>query len=149
MDAAKARQLAIGWLARREHSRAEITAKLVRKGCAVEVATQVAGDLVTQDYLSDERLAEAVARSRRRRGYGPMRIRKDLEQKGLADETIARWIGGAPEDWRADAERVRRRKFGDGKPQNIEERARQIRFLQQRGFTYEQIRQALNAPAAD
>lgn len=149
MDAAKARRLAIGWLARREHSRAEVIAKLVRKGCTDEVAARVASDLITEDYLSDERLAEAVARSRRRRGYGPMRIRKELEQKGVADETIGLWSDGASDIWQAEAERVRRRKFGERMPQNFEERAKQARFLQQRGFTYDQIQRALNSSATD
>lgn len=149
MDAAKARQLAIGWLARREHSRAEVVAKLARKGCAEQVATRIAGDLAAEGYLSDERLAEAVVRNRRRRGYGPLRIRRDLEQKGLTHEAVAHWADTKAEGWIAQLERVRRRKFGERLPRNFEERARQARFLLRRGFTYEQIRQALGSGAAD
>lgn len=148
MDAAKARQLAIGWLARREHSRAEVVAKLARKGCAEEIAKRIVGNLAAEGYLSDERLAEAVARSRRRRGYGPLRIRKDLEQKGLADEAIAHWADTKAADWSAQLECVRRKKFGDRLPRDFDARAKQARFLLQRGFTYEQIQQALNARTA-
>jgi regulatory protein len=149
MDAARARQLAIGWLARREHSRAEVIAKLARRGCAAEIAGRITGELAAAGYLSDERLAEAVARGRRRRGYGPLRIRKDLEQKGLANETIAHWADAGTEDWLAELDRVRRKKFGDDVPRNFSERAKQARFLQQRGFTFDQIQQALNSRAAD
>jgi regulatory protein len=136
-------------LARREHSRAEVVAKLTRKGCTAKIAAEVAAALAAEDYLSDERLAEVVARSRRRRGYGPMRIRKELEQKGLADEAIERWSDPRSKDWLAEIERVRHRKFGGRRPGDFAERAKQVRFLQQRGFTFEQIRQALNSPAAD
>jgi regulatory protein len=149
MDAAVARRLAIGWLARREHSRAEVIAKLARKGCEGQIAARVAADLAAEGYLSDERLAEAVTRGRRRRGYGPLRIRMDLERKGLAKETIAHWADAGAEEWLAELERVRRQKFGDNAPRTFSERAKQARFLQRRGFTFDQIQQALNSRAAD
>lgn len=122
---------------------------MIRKGCDARIAADVAAVLATEDYLSDERLAEVVARSRRRRGYGPMRIRKELEQKGLADEAIERWSDARSKDWLAELERVRLRKFGARPPGDFAERAKQARFLQQRGFTYEQIQQALNTRAVD
>ena len=105
--------------------------------------------LAAEDYLSDERLAEVVVRSRQRRGYGPMRIRKELQQKGLADEAIERWSDVGSRDWLAEAERVRQKRFGGHPPSSFAERARQARFLQQRGFTYEQIQQALSTHAVD
>ncbi|HEX9813092.1 MAG TPA: regulatory protein RecX [Burkholderiales bacterium] len=139
----------MGWLARREHSRAEVVAKLRRKGCDARIAADVVAALAAENYLSDERLAEVVARSRRRRGYGPMRIRKELERKGLADEAIERWSDARSKEWLAELERVRRRKFGARPPSSFAERAKQARFLQQRGFTYDQIQQALSSPVAD
>jgi len=138
----------MGWLARREHSRAEVVAKLRRKGCDARIAADVVAALAAENYLSDERLAEVVARSRRRRGYGPMRIRKELERKGL-DEAIERWSDARSKEWLAELERVRRRKFGARPPSSFAERAKQARFLQQRGFTYDQIQQALSSPVAD
>lgn len=105
--------------------------------------------LATQGVLSDERFAETLVRSRRRRGYGPARIRKELAEKGLADEAIGRWVDMRSPDWLAELERVRCRKFGSRRPQTYEERARQARFLQHRGFTFEQIQQTLNSGAAD
>lgn len=109
----------------------------------------MAAVLAVEDYLSDERLAEVVARSRRRRGYGPMRIRKELEQKGLASEAIERWSDVRSKDWLAELERVRQKRFGGRSPSSFAERAKQARFLQQRGFTYEQIQQALSNHAVD
>lgn len=123
--------------------------KLIRKGCDARIAADVAAGLAAEDYLSDERLAEVVARSRRRRGYGPMRIRKELQQKGLAEEAIERWSDVRSRDWLSELERVRRKRFGGRPPNGFAERAKQARFLQQRGFTYEQIQQALSTHAAD
>lgn len=78
-----------------------------------------------------------------------MRIRKELQAKGLPEEAVARWVDARDSEWLADLERVRRKKFGAGAPRSAPERARQTRFLQQRGFTYEQIREALNSDAAE
>ena len=124
-------------------------AKLARKGCAPDIIEQVVATFVAQSLLSDERFAESVVRSRRRRGFGPLRIRKELEEKGLESEAIGRWVDARNEDWLAELERVRCRKFGGPPPRSYEERSKQARFLQSRGFTFEQIQQALNSRPAD
>ncbi|MFL6622548.1 MAG: regulatory protein RecX [Sulfurifustaceae bacterium] len=133
----------IAWLARREHSRSEVAVKLERKGCAPEVAAQVVSALAAQGLLSDERFAEALVRNRRRRGYGPVRIRKELADKGLAAEEVDRFVALSGDEWIDEIEQVRRRKFGEALPRSYEERARQARFLQYRGFTFDQIQRAL------
>lgn len=133
----------IAWLARREHSRSEVAAKLERKGCAPEIAAEVIGLLTAQGLLSDERFADALVRNRRRRGYGPVRIRKELADKGLSAEAVDRFVALSGSEWVDEIEQVRRRKFGQTLPRNYEERARQARFLQYRGFTFDQIQRAL------
>ena len=144
IDPARARQFALQWLARREHSRQELQAKLIKKGCAEPVAAQALNDLEAENLLSDERFAESLLRARRDRGYGPLRILKDLREKGVAEDTITRWLDVASHDWIEDLKRVRFKKYGDHKPRSYSERAKQARFLQQRGFTFEQIRQVLS-----
>ena len=80
-----------------------------------------------------------LLRARIGRGFGPVRIRAELRDRGVEDEVIAR-ILQAPEDgWPAHAERVRRGRFGAEIPPGPGDRARQVRFLQYRGFTGEQI----------
>lgn len=123
--------------------------KLKRKGCAPGVVEQVVGLLAIQGLLSDERFAETVVRSRRRRGYGPMRIRKELQDKGLAAEAVDRCVDLHSQDWIAEIERVRRKKFGERAPRSFEERAKQARFLQYRGFTYDQIQRVLRTRPED
>lgn len=78
-----------------------------------------------------------------------MRIRKELEEKGLDEDAIGRHVDTRASEWLDEIERVRRRKFGAALPASYEERVRQARFLQYRGFTHEQIRRALNSRAAD
>jgi regulatory protein len=136
-------------LARREHSGSEVVAKLARKGCPREVASEVVGDLVAQGLLSDERFAASVVRSRKRRGYGPVRIRQELTAKGLSSDEVARCVDVRAREWIDEIERVRRRKFGVPLPRGIAERAKQARFLQYRGFTYDQIQQVLRARKDD
>ncbi len=131
-------------LVRREHSRRELQEKLLRKGCTEPVAAQVLKDLEAENLLSDERFTESLLRVRRDRGYGPLRILKDLRGKGVPEDTIARGLDVASHDWIEDLKRVRLKRFGDRRPSSYSERAKQARFLQQRGFTFEQIRQVLS-----
>jgi regulatory protein len=138
-----ARKRAMDLLARREHSRHELLDKLIGKGCSRDIAELVLEELVQDRLLSDERFAESLVQTRRSQGHGPVRIRHDLRQKGVADGLIDRWLDERSEEWMEIISRVRCQKFGDALPADYSERARQARFLQSRGFTSEQIRRAL------
>lgn len=100
-------------------------------------------ELIAQGVLSDERFAETLVRSRRRRGYGPVRIRHELAGKGLGAEAVDHSVDPRAADWIDEIERVRRKKFGERLPSRFDERAKQARFLQYRGFTYDQIQHVL------
>ena len=105
--------------------------------------------LEAERLLSDDRFMESLIQARRNRGYGPLRIQKELQEKGVAREAIAHWLDATSRDWIDDIRRVQRKKFGARLPKNIAERARQTRFLQYRGFTYDQIQQILNPHGQD
>jgi len=64
-------------------------------------------------------------------------------------DAIERGLDAARAGWDEDIERVRRKKFGARRPKNMAERARQARFLQHRGFTFDQIQQVLNPREVD
>jgi regulatory protein len=128
---------------------AELRAKLRRKGYPPAVADRVVAQLADEGLASDARFIEALLDARRTRGYGPLRIRHDLRQKGIDGEHIGRALEFAAGDWLALLRRVRQRKFGSGLPRNPLERARQARFLQARGFTLEQIRRVLGRERDD
>ncbi len=61
---------------------------------------------------------------------------------GLDSELIERCLAESP-DWVDRAREVRQKKFGKSLPADYAGKAKQARFLQYRGFTGAQIRQAL------
>lgn len=136
-------------LARREHSSQELRRKLGFKGFDdAEVDEALAG--LRQDRLqSDQRFIEALVRSRINKGCGPLRIQAELREHGIAEERIAQAVDANAEEWRERIEEVRRKRFGAARPGDMSERARQMRFLQYRGFTTEQIRSAMRRAGDD
>ena len=136
-------------LARREHGAEELQAKLTRKGYEPEAVRDALGRLVEQGYLSDGRFAEAFARQRIERGQGPVRIRAELGQRGIDDALAERAMAAHAPDWAAMAREARAHRFGDDPPASAKDRARQLRFLAQRGFTAEQARAALGGTEDD
>jgi len=130
-------------LARREHAVRELRQKLQRKGHDVLQIDEVLAALSSAGLQSDQRFTECFVHSRKNRGEGPLRIRAALQQRGISEALIAAYLDEMDWDWAAMARAVRQKRFGDVWPQDHRERARQARFLQQRGFTMEQISQLL------
>ena len=133
------------FLARREYGRIELVRKLVDKGFDADVAEQAVGRLNEEGLQSDTRFAESFVQSRINQGKGPVRIRVDLGQKGIGDAAIENALDEADADWRTLAREQRMKKFGRARPADFKEKARQMRFLQYRGFEPDQIRAAIGA----
>lgn len=134
---------AMRMLARREHSRAELHAKLlphVQEGDDVEALLD---DLEKRNWLSDARAADLIVSTRRGR-FGVQRIAHEMRQKGLAEDLIGKALPALKESELDAAREVWQRKFGL-LPQNQQEKARQVRFLQARGFALEVIFKVLRA----
>lgn len=134
---------AVRLLARREHSRRELARKLLARGMPAALVEEVLQSLQARRLQSDERYAESLVNSRVSRGQGPVRIRRDLSQQGIPDGEIDTALEAAGVDWYALARATRQRRFGHEAPVEWKERARQARFLEYRGFTGDQIREAL------
>jgi len=134
------RKKALAMLARREHSNAELRGKLAAKGFPEEMINTALSGLGREGWLSDDRFIESFIRARAERGYGPVRIRAELRERGIDDGAIAAYLDMRDPDWLSRVERVWVKRFDGEQPQDIKERARQTRFLQARGFTAEQIR---------
>ena len=128
---------AMRFLARREHSREELARKLARVAAEGEDIDAVLDDLASRGWLSDARFAEQVVRAKARR-YGPLKVTNDLKAKGVEAETIAAAFRAAGTDGAAQVESVWRSRFST-RPVNDRERARQVRFLQGRGFALDDI----------
>ncbi len=144
----KARASALRLLARREHSRQELALKLRQRQAPESIIDRVLDDYEREGWLSDERFAEVYGRQRRDLGYGPVRIRSELQQRG-----VKLWPAClscmAEADWVALAVKARQKKFGLRYiADDWTEKARQARFLGQRGYSGEQVEQALNVNSA-
>ena len=135
------RRTAMNALARREHSRHELLQKLQQQGAETAESQTVVDRLTEENLQSDERFTEAMVRYQRNRNKGPLWIRRWLQEKGIASELITEHLGDG--DWLAEAKAVREKRFGRALPNTPQERARQMRFLAQRGFSAEQVRKVL------
>ena len=132
------------FLARREHGEQEITKKLIARGFDTDIVEAAVTALISDGLLSDSRFAEAFVYSRFKKGSGPQKIHAELRQRGIDDALISVSMETVGEQWLERAREVREKKFGQESPRDFKERSRQMRFLQQRGFTSEQIRGAFN-----
>lgn len=134
-------------LARREHSRAELRVKLlphVQEGDDVDALLD---DLRKHNWLSDQRAAEQVVQQRRNR-FGTQRISHELRKKGIPENLISDALPQLKESELEAAREVWQRKFGAA-PQDAKEKAKQVRFLQSRGFSLEVIFKVLRLGNAE
>jgi regulatory protein len=105
-------------------------------------------ELCEERLFDDARYAEALVRMLTNRGQGPQRVRHALQEAGITPDGVAAALDTAP-DWMLLAADVRRRKFGTRIPKDWPGRARQMRFLQYRGFSKDHIASALGSSEAD
>jgi len=137
-------QRALGLLVRREHSRKELTRKLVAKGLEREAIEPALDTLSRQDFQNDERFAAALARSRASAGYGPLRIRAELATHGLSRQDIADAIEACERDWDASARDLAARRFGSKDLSDATVRRKAADFLMRRGFEQRSARAAVD-----
>lgn len=126
-------------LARREHSEQELQRKLLARGYTPETIAEALAGLKAAGIQNDTRFAEAYIRNRVANGYGPVRIARELYERGISRELVTQVLAALEMDWEEQVQAVRQKKFGRQAPSDIKEQARQSRFLQYRGFTYQQI----------
>ena len=136
------RKKAMDFLALRDYGAAELILKLANKGYKRSLVEDEVARLTEEGLQSDTRFAEAFLQSRVNQGKGPVRIRTELGQKGIPDGIVAAALEGTSADWHELAAMVREKKFGASAPADFKEKARQMRFLQYRGFEQDQIQSA-------
>ncbi len=137
------RERAIRWLAQREHSRTELSRKLARYAEDAEEIPPLLDELVQRKLLSDERYADARAHALARK-FGVARIVSELKARGVSRPAIDQATREAQTTELARARDAWRKRFGT-LAANATERAKQIRFLQGRGFSFEVIRHVIRA----
>ncbi len=133
---------AIRLLAMREYARRELAGKLQQRGYLRDEVETLLDGLERQGTLSDERFAEGFVRRRRECGLGPRRIRAELEEHGVSEALIEAHLPVEnAETWLQTLRQVHEKKYGQGLPSGPAELAKRTRFLQFRGFTWDQIQQ--------
>ncbi len=137
------RKKAMDYLARREYGQRELVNKLTTAGFEAELALQAVERLTGEGLQDDRRFIEGFAQSRIKQGKGPVRLRADLRQRGVDSALIDEVLQVLSPDWLALAREVRRKKFGSTMPRSFSEKAKQMRFLQYRGFSQAEIESAL------
>jgi len=121
-------------LARREHSVHELRSKLQRRFPNAERIDEELHQLIAERLQSDVRFAASYARQRISHGYGPLRLREELRERGIAETDVAAAMAGMEIDWCAVATEVMHKKFGTRDAVDLKAKARRARFMQYRGF---------------
>ena len=142
------KERALRFLARREHSRAELGRKLAPHAEAPTEVERVLDELERRGWLSERRVVEQLVHARRAR-YGARRIERDLRLKGVSEEAVSAALADLKGGELEAAREVWRRKFGGREPRSPADRARQVRFLQGRGFGLEVIFKVLKGGDED
>ena len=152
------RRVAMNFLASREYLRSELALKLLKsfrkadtgEGANIERHIEQALDqLAAENLQSDQRYVESYIRSRSNRGYGPDRIRMELRQKGVDAQVLDGALDAQDVDWVSLAREVRAKKFGGKPPVEFRDKAKQLRFLNYRGFGSEFASAAVEADDQD
>lgn len=130
-------------LSRREHSQSEIRAKLAHKNVDPELVEAALGQFINAGLQSDERYCESRIRALAAKGSGERKIRADLALHGISTNLVERILSEQDIDFYALARSVKEKKFGLGVPQQFKDKAKQMRFLQTRGFEMSQIHYAM------
>ncbi|EKA5634318.1 recombination regulator RecX [Vibrio navarrensis] len=138
------KEAAIQLLSRRDHGQYELRQKLIAKGYASEEADTVIAFCVEHGYLNELRFAESQIRQHVAKGHGERRIRQELTQKRVADAIIEQALLNEPQDWFELAKQTAWKKFKGQQASDPKAYAKQVRFLQYRGFSFEQISYALS-----
>lgn len=154
------KKYAYGLLAKREHSIAELTQKLMvalrdREGelespeegaeSNEAIIQAVVDNCLALGYLDDQRFAEIFFHARMRKGYGPQRIRQELKFKQVNDELIEQVSRDAEVDWCDLARQVVMKKYSAADLADTRTKAKAYRLLMQKGFFREDVEEAMRS----
>lgn len=135
----KIRLTALNMLARRELCTQELLRKLQNKPFDIANIQYVVTALINEGLVNDERYAENFIHYRRNKGYGPIRIRLELVEKGIKEHIIDQYLNMSDQSWLIDAKNAWQKRFKNTLPKDLKMRSQQVRFLLYRGFTSRQI----------
>lgn len=131
------RSYAFALLTRREYSKMELLDKLKQYAINEQEVIDLVDELAEQHYQSDQRVAEQLVASQMRKGKGVYRIKQALQAKGLDSDLVEDDLQDI--DWFEQAYQLKVKKFGTDVATDPKQKAKQVRFLQYRGFTMDII----------
>jgi len=140
------RERALGYLTRREYSRAELYRKL-QPYVVDEDLDALLEDFKSRGWLSDARYADQMVHARQGK-YGSLKVAHELRSRGLSEELVNKAVAEVRQEDRETARNLWRKKFG-APARSREEWAKQARYLQSRGFGTETIKAVLSGEPED
>ncbi|MCB1753622.1 MAG: regulatory protein RecX [Gammaproteobacteria bacterium] len=142
-EISKLERAALRLLVAREHSRWELRRKLNAHAAQPEHIERLLDRLEEQGVQSDLRFTQEYIAARGRRGFGPIRIAVELNERGIAAALVEACLDPDGARWEQILLETAKSKFGGNPPEGYEDWARRARFLEYRGFTTASIRRLL------
>ena len=136
------RSYAFAVLTRREYSKKDLIEKLALYAENRDEVNTLVDELSRENYQSDQRVAEMLVRSQIRKGKGPNRIKLALRAKSIDSELAKHDMNEI--DWYEEAYQLKVKKYGTEVSKDPKIKAKQIRFLQYRGFEMDAIMKAIS-----
>ncbi len=139
-----AKSVAVRLLSRREHSAFEIRDKLLKRDFEESEIAQAIIELIQGGWLSDERFAEAYIRMRQQKGFGPIRISIELNERGVEDSITDTYLHPHDDAWLLSLIKQYEKKYKNKTIEDYNDKAKRIRFFQYRGFALDAIYKVIN-----
>ncbi len=132
---------ALKLLARRDYSRSEFISKLTSTEFGKDDVEAAADWCHEQGFLNETRFAESASR-RLGAKFGAKRVAHVLRQKGVTEDQVSAAVLTLNESEQDRAGALWTRKFGSV-AESADEKSKQIRYLQSRGFAFATIKQVI------
>ena len=144
MTRASAYQKALALLTRREHSVRELTFKLLNKDYPQKEVDEAITRLQKDNYLNESRFIGCIIRARISQGAGPLKILNELQSHEIAQNLVESHEEWQEVDWSKLALHVKIKRFGTQVAKEPKQKAKQIQFLQRRGFQIDHVNHAIS-----
>ncbi|WP_163124313.1 regulatory protein RecX [Acinetobacter portensis] len=147
LTGSRLRSYAFAVLTRKEYSKAELIEKLALYADQRNEVLELVDELSKENYQSDQRVAEIMLSSQKRKGKGPNQIKMKLKNKKIDSALIAEELKET--DWVQQAYELKVKKYGTEVSKEPKIKAKQIRFLMYRGFEMDAIIKAITRKPND
>ena len=147
LTGSRLRSYAFAVLTRKEYSKADLIEKLCLYAEYRDEVIDLVDELARENYQSDQRVAEIMLSSQKRKGKGPNQIKMKLKNKKIDTALIADELKET--NWTDQAYQLKVKKFGTSVEKDPKLKAKQIRFLMYRGFEMDAIMKAISRKEND